>query len=211
MGAVGVCGWGGVVRWGVLLGARASPVHVTEDRLSIWVVMLTALRIEMLGSWIANHLRAPLQEHVVFYGMLRVLTRNPTIPALFKRSCFGCVTSPSRILSSHGASTSCLHAPKLPVTTCTSTMAFVMQSPAMQALAEGCQELDLPVEAALELFRFLSVKRVHAALPASSRGIGLSPGTDVDQLWHWMLLNTEVRATSDIIAHWNHCMIVDII
>jgi ubiquitin len=46
-----------------------------------------------------------------------------------------------------------------------------------------CTELRLPVTLATELWLFLNVRMSHP---------GAGPSSTVDQLWHWMLLNTDV-------------------
>lgn len=60
---------------------------------------------------------------------------------------------------------------------------------AHQALARGCELLHKPRELATELVRFLIVKRWHDMEPY---GMSLGAGADVEGLWHWMLLNTQV-------------------
>ncbi|KAK9790961.1 hypothetical protein WJX73_004236 [Symbiochloris irregularis] len=60
---------------------------------------------------------------------------------------------------------------------------------AVQALKNGCAQEGLPRTAAKELVRFLFVKR----LIGDESGSRLSPSATLDTLWHWMLLETDVR------------------
>lgn len=60
---------------------------------------------------------------------------------------------------------------------------------AIKALQEGCAQKGLPRAAAKELVRFLFMKR----LVGDEKGSRLSPSAQIDELWHWMLLETEVR------------------
>ena len=60
--------------------------------------------------------------------------------------------------------------------------------PALHKLRQGCAQLGQPPELATELVRFLMLKRL-----STKAGVEVSPGASVDELWHWMLLNTEVR------------------
>jgi len=65
--------------------------------------------------------------------------------------------------------------------------------PAVQQLQAGCKHLGLPPHAAVELVRFLTLKRLISLRSDSSKVLGVSPGYQLDRLWHWMLLNTQVR------------------
>ena len=60
---------------------------------------------------------------------------------------------------------------------------------AFELLRGGCEECDLPAETATELIRFLIVKK----LAGKAVGDGLSPSAKIDELQHWVLLNTDVR------------------
>jgi hypothetical protein len=68
------------------------------------------------------------------------------------------------------------------------------QSPAVQQLQQGCARLGLHADVALELVAFLELRRRFALPPSGREPQGLSPGTQLDQLWHWMLLNTRVSS-----------------
>jgi hypothetical protein len=59
-------------------------------------------------------------------------------------------------------------------------------SPAIRSLMRRAAEMGHPRQLAMELFKYLCL-RFHAP-PATV----LSPSTMIDQLWHWMLLNTEL-------------------
>jgi hypothetical protein len=72
------------------------------------------------------------------------------------------------------------------------TSSLLSSLPAVQQLQAGCQHLGLPPHAAVELVRFLTLKRLISLRPDSSRSLGVSPGYQLDRLWHWMLLNTQV-------------------
>jgi hypothetical protein len=61
--------------------------------------------------------------------------------------------------------------------------------PALHDLRKGCHYLRQPTHLADELVRFLMIRRM-----STKAGIDVSPGSTVDELWHWMLLNTKVRA-----------------
>jgi hypothetical protein len=65
------------------------------------------------------------------------------------------------------------------------------QSPAVQQLQQGCARLGLHPDA-LELVAFLRLKVDLWPAGANMPPHGLSPGTRIDHLWHWMLLNTRV-------------------
>ena len=66
--------------------------------------------------------------------------------------------------------------------------------PVRAVLRQGCEELGLPAEAALELMRWLIIKRLLS--PAKAAGLGLS--SKLEQLQHWLLLNTESRKTAEL-------------
>lgn len=70
-------------------------------------------------------------------------------------------------------------------------MSSMIATPALKALQDGCDLLGKPRDLALELARFLLVKRWHSLAPY---GMPLSAGAEVEELWEWMLLNTQVRA-----------------
>jgi hypothetical protein len=59
-------------------------------------------------------------------------------------------------------------------------------------LKAGCAKLGLPDAAAVELIRFLLVKRFHDTLGVASRPRQMCPGVQLERLWHWMLLRTKV-------------------
>eukprot|EP00884_Botryococcus_braunii_P012420 jgi/Botrbrau1/21179/Bobra.0061s0070.1 len=63
---------------------------------------------------------------------------------------------------------------------------------AFRMLKVGEQRLGLPPSASLELIRFLSVKRIHDTFFEGGKILNMSPGSRVDELWHFMLENTEV-------------------
>jgi hypothetical protein len=69
----------------------------------------------------------------------------------------------------------------------------LQQSIAVQQLQRGCARLGLHADVALELVSFLELRRRFARPVTGEEPQNLSPGTQVDQLWHWMLLNTRVR------------------
>lgn len=70
------------------------------------------------------------------------------------------------------------------------------------SLKAGCRRLQLPDDAALELVRFLQVKRVHDEfVPSTTKSCNMSPGAAMDKLWHFMLLNTDVsRCVHDLVG-----------
>ena len=61
--------------------------------------------------------------------------------------------------------------------------------PCVIQLRSGCHDLGLPSQTALELVRFLLVKR----FVGGQNGSELSPSSTLAKLWHWMLLETAVR------------------
>lgn len=63
--------------------------------------------------------------------------------------------------------------------------------PVFNKLRVACVELGLPTTAALELIRFLTVKRIYSPL------LDLSPSTVLDKLWHYVLLETDLRKEVD--------------
>ena len=66
---------------------------------------------------------------------------------------------------------------------------MLQKTKAVQALQDGCRRLGLPSNTATELLQFLSVKRVHDQF-VEGRQLRMSPGSMIDRLWHFMLLNT---------------------
>jgi hypothetical protein len=69
---------------------------------------------------------------------------------------------------------------------------MLQKTQAARALREGCSRLGLPNSTASALLQFLSVKRIHDHfVPEKDRQLRMSPGTKMDKLWHYMLLNTE--------------------
>ena len=63
--------------------------------------------------------------------------------------------------------------------------------PAVAALEQACPRLNIPKSAALELVRFLFVKKFNEDDATSN----FSPSRKFDLLWHEMLLNTDLRDT----------------
>ena len=61
--------------------------------------------------------------------------------------------------------------------------------PAVTALEQACPRLNIPKSAALELVRFLFVKKFNE----DDASFNLSPSRKIDLLWHEMLLNTDLR------------------
>ena len=59
----------------------------------------------------------------------------------------------------------------------------------VESLKAGCDQLGLPTTAARELVRFLFVKRCINDENSSK----ISPSAKLDKLWHWMLLETDIR------------------
>ena len=59
---------------------------------------------------------------------------------------------------------------------------------AVVAMQEGCLRLQLPESTAKELIRYLLVKQLNG-----QRAQTLSPSRKLDELQHWVLLNTKVR------------------
>jgi hypothetical protein len=72
--------------------------------------------------------------------------------------------------------------------------------PAVNQLQAGCVHLGLPPQAAVELVRFLTLKRLISLRSGSSKVLDVSPGYQLDRLWHWMLLNTQVGPPSHEIS-----------
>jgi hypothetical protein len=66
---------------------------------------------------------------------------------------------------------------------------------AVRSLQDGCRRLGLPSKTAVGLVDFLSVKRLHDRIN-DGQGLRMSPGTALDKLWHWMLLNTAGGASN---------------
>jgi hypothetical protein len=68
---------------------------------------------------------------------------------------------------------------------------MMQKTQAVRALQEGCRRLGLPNSTAAALLQFLSVKRTHDQfVPDKDRQLRMSPGSTLDKLWHYMLLNT---------------------
>ncbi len=66
--------------------------------------------------------------------------------------------------------------------------------PCTKALEQGCLHLNIPTAAARELLRFLLVKRFNEADEKLIREEErMSPSAILDKLWHWCLLETDVR------------------
>jgi len=61
--------------------------------------------------------------------------------------------------------------------------------PCVAALEPGCRSLNIPTSAARELVRFLLVKR----FTQDERSSELGPSAKLDKLWHWLLLETDLR------------------
>jgi hypothetical protein len=73
--------------------------------------------------------------------------------------------------------------------------------PCVEALKKGCLNLNLPTSTAKELVRFLLVKRFQE----DEKLYDLSPSSKLDKLWHYMLLNTEVRdAVEQLVGRVSH-------
>jgi hypothetical protein len=71
-------------------------------------------------------------------------------------------------------------------------VSMLQKTQAVLALQDGCKRLGLPSSTATALVQFLSVKRTHDQyVAAESRQLRMSPGTQMDRLWHFMLLNTD--------------------
>jgi hypothetical protein len=68
---------------------------------------------------------------------------------------------------------------------------MLQKTQAVRALQEGCSRLGLPNSTATALLQFLSVKRTHDQfVPDKNRSLSMLPGSTLDKLWHYMLLNT---------------------
>lgn len=61
---------------------------------------------------------------------------------------------------------------------------------AAASLRVGCKNLNVPDSAAVELIRFLLIKRMHETLDQPPKRMAAC--AVVEQLWCWMLLNTKV-------------------
>ena len=55
-------------------------------------------------------------------------------------------------------------------------------------LRRGCDDLDLSFDVAAELLSYLTIQK---SAPESKKSF--SPSANIDQLLHWILLNTEAR------------------
>lgn len=74
-------------------------------------------------------------------------------------------------------------------------MSLTCQTDALRALEAGCKRLQLPVATAIELFRYLQVKRVHDQfLPSTAQIFNMWPSAALDKLWRFMLLNTDISS-----------------
>jgi hypothetical protein len=70
-----------------------------------------------------------------------------------------------------------------------------MKSEVHESLSQGCKALNLPRSVAEELLNFLWLRKSQEREVTSKREkyrLGFSPGTSLDELWHWMLMNTKV-------------------
>lgn len=63
--------------------------------------------------------------------------------------------------------------------------------PALDILRRGCQEVGVDIQASTELARFLLTKRLLYSHK-------MSPSSKLDELLHWVLLNTEVRKSLEM-------------
>ena len=61
--------------------------------------------------------------------------------------------------------------------------------PVIQELQHGCMCLNLPTSVAVELIRYLITKRLSCEETGSSLGCS----SKLDELQHWILLETDVR------------------
>jgi len=61
--------------------------------------------------------------------------------------------------------------------------------PAVVALHEGCTQLRIPFAAAAELCKYLLTKRIYQ----KERGSDLGCSSTLDELQHWLLLETRLR------------------
>lgn len=79
---------------------------------------------------------------------------------------------------------------------------YAMESTAaLTSLIAGCRDLQLPLHTARELMRFLLVKKILGL----QNSFELGPSRKVDQLQHWMLLETDVRkSVEDIVGEVRH-------
>ena len=66
--------------------------------------------------------------------------------------------------------------------------------PVLGVLEQGCAKLSLPSDAALELVRWWTIKKLVGA----EEGKKISPSTKLDDLQHWVLLNTKIRKTVEL-------------
>lgn len=73
-------------------------------------------------------------------------------------------------------------------------MTNIEMYPVLAILTDGCAKLGLPSETARELMRWLTIKR----LLGPEEGRKLSPSKILDELQHWVLLNTEVRLAVEL-------------
>jgi hypothetical protein len=76
----------------------------------------------------------------------------------------------------------------------------LQRAPAVQQLQQGCSRLGLHADVALELVCFLHLQRRYVPRYGTKEPRSLSPGTRLDQLWHWMLLNTQVSSRGQFIG-----------
>lgn len=65
----------------------------------------------------------------------------------------------------------------------------------VRALRAACAREGLPEETTLELVRFLQAKRYHDTFVSHSRKPrDMSPSSNINRLWHVMLLNTDISS-----------------
>jgi hypothetical protein len=74
-----------------------------------------------------------------------------------------------------------------------------MKNEVLQSLFKGCHALNLSRAVAEELLDFLWLRLSQDSQMVNSKReywrLGFSPGTSLDELWHWMLLNTKVLSS----------------
>jgi hypothetical protein len=62
---------------------------------------------------------------------------------------------------------------------------------AVRLLEDGCRRLGISTSTATALVQFLYVKKIHDDYISSPHKLlRMSPSVMLEQLWHWMLLNT---------------------
>jgi hypothetical protein len=82
----------------------------------------------------------------------------------------------------------------------------IAQADAVQQLQQGCARLGLHGDVALELVGFLYLRRHFAPEIGGEEPQGLYPGSRLVQLWHWMLLNTQVSRGCAIHFQQQRCL-----